>query len=67
MKPETIWLDESYGCEGWCDEMANRIARFDWTGTALGPIDQWSKSLRAAVQLLLGAARAARDAAVPAP
>ncbi|WP_208606582.1 ATP-binding protein [Caballeronia temeraria] len=33
--------------------MASRIASFDWSHTAMGPIDQWSKSLRAAVQLLL--------------
>jgi len=33
--------------------MAQRIRKFDWLGTSLGPIDQWSKSLRAAVQMLL--------------
>nr|WP_277184649.1 ATP-binding protein [Caballeronia sp. BR00000012568055] len=53
MKPETIWLEDSYGCNGWAGEMAERIARFDWTDTSLGPMPQWSKSLRAAVQLLL--------------
>jgi signal transduction histidine kinase/CheY-like chemotaxis protein len=53
MKPDTIWLEDSHGCKGWAGEMAGRIARFDWTDTALGPMPQWSKSLRAAVQLLL--------------
>ncbi|MFM0229678.1 ATP-binding protein [Paraburkholderia sediminicola] len=33
--------------------MAQRIREFDWSGTSLGLIDQWSKSLRAAVQMLL--------------
>ncbi|WP_061172482.1 hybrid sensor histidine kinase/response regulator [Caballeronia hypogeia] len=53
MKPETAWPEQSFDCDGWRGEMAARIADFDWSGTALGPIDQWSKSLRAAVQLLL--------------
>ncbi|WP_440588109.1 PAS domain-containing protein [Candidatus Burkholderia verschuerenii] len=53
MKLETIWPEESYGCEGWSGEMARRIAGFDWSDTALGPIGQWSKSLRATVQMLL--------------
>ncbi|SAK85837.1 PAS/PAC sensor hybrid histidine kinase [Caballeronia catudaia] len=53
MKPETVWLDESFHCEGWRGEMASRIARFDWSETAMGPIDRWSRSLRAAVQLML--------------
>jgi signal transduction histidine kinase len=33
--------------------MAQRIREFDWSRTSLGPIEQWSKSLRAAVQMLL--------------
>jgi signal transduction histidine kinase len=53
MKTETLWLDESFGCNGWCGEMAGRIAAFDWSCTATGPIEHWSKSLRAAVKLLL--------------
>lgn len=53
MKPETLWLEESCGCKGWCGEMAGHIAGFDWSATATGPIEQWSKSLRAAVKLLL--------------
>ncbi|OUL96495.1 hybrid sensor histidine kinase/response regulator [Paraburkholderia hospita] len=46
-------LGHDHGCEGWRGEMAQRIRKFDWSGTSLGPIDQWSKSLRAAVQMLL--------------
>ncbi|WP_062611609.1 hybrid sensor histidine kinase/response regulator [Caballeronia calidae] len=53
MKPETVWPEQSFDCEGWRGEMASRIASLDWSNTALGPIDRWSKSLRAAVQLLL--------------
>ncbi|MBN3751668.1 response regulator [Paraburkholderia sp. Tr-20389] len=33
--------------------MAQRIREFDWSATSLGPIAQWSSSLRAAVQMLL--------------
>ena len=33
--------------------MAQRILRFDWSATTLGDIGHWSRSLRAAVQLLL--------------
>jgi signal transduction histidine kinase len=40
-------------CAGWNGEMAQRIAAFDWSGTALGPRAMWSKSLVSAVQLLL--------------
>jgi signal transduction histidine kinase len=40
-------------CSGWHGEMAQRIAAFDWRGTALGPREQWSASLVAAVRLLL--------------
>jgi len=46
-------LSNDHGCAGWRGEMAQRIRRFDWSGTSLGPIDQWSKSLRAAVQMML--------------
>ncbi len=53
MKLETIWPEECFGCEGWRGDMAARIAGFDWSDTALGPIEHWSKSLRAAVLLLL--------------
>ncbi|BBP99758.1 hypothetical protein BSFA1_48870 [Burkholderia sp. SFA1] len=53
MTPDTAWLGPSFHCEGWRDEMASRIASFDWSDTAMGPIDRWSKSLRAAVKLML--------------
>ena len=46
-------LSDDHGCAGWRGEMAGRIREFDWSTTALGPIDQWSGSLRAAVQMLL--------------
>jgi hypothetical protein len=46
-------LGDDHGCPGWRGEMAQRISEFDWSATSLGPIDQWSKSLRAAVQMLL--------------
>ena len=49
----TQMLSNDHGCEGWRGEMAQRIRQFDWSGTSLGPIDQWSKSLRASVQMLL--------------
>ena len=52
MTPDTAWLGQSFHCEGWRDEMASRIASFDWSDTAMGPIDRWSKSLRAAVKLM---------------
>jgi len=38
---------------GWHGEMAERIAAFDWSGTALGPRERWSTSLVAAVKMLL--------------
>ncbi len=53
MNAETVWPEQSFDCEGWRGEMASRIASFDWSDTAMGPIGRWSKSLRAAVQLLL--------------
>jgi signal transduction histidine kinase len=46
-------LSDDHGCAGWRGEMAGRIREFDWSTTSLGPIDQWSSSLRAAVQMLL--------------
>lgn len=46
-------LSKDYGCAGWQGEMARRIREFDWSTTSLGPIDDWSGSLRAAVQMLL--------------
>jgi signal transduction histidine kinase len=52
MKSETVLPVQSF-CDGWHGEMATRIAAFDWSDTALGPIDQWSKSLWSAVRLLL--------------
>ncbi len=48
------FLSNSHGCQGWRGEMAERIRAFDWSTTALGPLAEWSVSLRAAVQLLLG-------------
>ena len=33
-------------------EMSARIRDFDWAATPLGPIEQWSSSLRAAVALI---------------
>jgi signal transduction histidine kinase/CheY-like chemotaxis protein len=53
MKLETIWPEASVGCDGWRGEMAQRIAAHDWSNTAPGPVDQWSKGLRSAVRLLL--------------
>lgn len=40
------------GSEGGND-MAGQILSFDWAKTPLGPIDQWPKSLRSAVNLIL--------------
>ncbi|WP_410217825.1 sensor histidine kinase [Paracoccus sp. (in: a-proteobacteria)] len=34
--------------------MARAIARFDWSTTSLGPIDNWSLSLMTAVRIMLG-------------
>jgi PAS domain-containing protein len=39
--------------DGPCPEMAQRIRAFDWSATPLGPRDGWSKSLLAAVRLVL--------------
>ncbi|WP_227247113.1 ATP-binding protein [Paraburkholderia caribensis] len=44
---------KDHGCAGWRGEMALRIRDFDWSRTSLGLIDDWSSSLRAAVQLVL--------------
>jgi len=46
-------LNNDHGCEGWRGEMAQRICAFDWSTTDLGPIQSWSKSLCAAVQMVL--------------
>lgn len=40
-------------CSGWHGEMAQRIDAFDWRGSALGPRENWSASVVAAVKLLL--------------
>jgi PAS domain S-box-containing protein len=47
------FLEDSHGCAGWNGEMAERIRTFDWRGTELGAIDEWSKSLSSTVQLML--------------
>ena len=38
-------------------EMGERIRAFDWSTTALGPIDRWPQVLRTAVDLMLGSAQ----------
>ncbi len=35
-------------------EMGARMRAFDWTATALGPVEQWPQSLRACVGVILG-------------
>jgi PAS domain S-box-containing protein len=47
------FLDDSHGCAGWNGEMAERIRAFDWSGTELGALDTWSRSLSSTVQLML--------------
>ncbi|MHC8314577.1 ATP-binding protein [Pseudomonas sp. LB3P31] len=47
------FLDASHGCAGWDSEMAGRIRAFDWSLTELGPLQDWPKSLRSTVQLML--------------
>ena len=47
------FLEDSHGCAGWSGEMAGRIRAFDWSGTELGTIDTWPKSLSSSVQLML--------------
>ncbi|MDN7668254.1 ATP-binding protein [Burkholderia vietnamiensis] len=44
---------QHHGCPGWEGEMARRIAAFDWSEAGLGPIEQWSASLIAAVRTVL--------------
>ncbi|MGP8434895.1 response regulator [Paraburkholderia fungorum] len=44
---------QDHGCPGWNGEMARRISEFDWSATSLGPIEDWPRSLTAAVQMLL--------------
>lgn len=48
------FLSDDYGCQGWKGEMAERIRRFDWSITDLGPLQDWSLSLRSTVQFMLG-------------
>lgn len=47
------FLSDSYGCDGWKGEMAERIRAFDWSHTELGPLHSWPASLCSAVQLML--------------
>jgi signal transduction histidine kinase/FixJ family two-component response regulator len=35
-------------------EMGERIRRFDWSRTPLGPIERWPQSLKTAVRIMLG-------------
>ena len=35
-------------------EMGERMHAFDWSKTALGPLEQWPQSLRICVQIILG-------------
>ncbi|HDR8994615.1 ATP-binding protein [Burkholderia vietnamiensis] len=44
---------QHHGYPGWEGEMARRIAAFDWSEAGLGPIEQWSASLIAAVRTVL--------------
>jgi signal transduction histidine kinase len=53
MNSAKIWLGNPDGCLGWNGEMAERIAAFDWSVTALGPIEQWSISLQTSVRFML--------------
>ncbi|GAB2755493.1 hypothetical protein GCM10027020_04660 [Nocardioides salsibiostraticola] len=39
-----------FDCPG---EMSERLSSLDWSGTPLGPIDQWPQSLRTTVAILL--------------
>jgi signal transduction histidine kinase len=47
------FLEDNHGCAGWNGEMAGRIRAFDWSRTELGSLENWSRSLRSAVQLML--------------
>ncbi|MFM0523252.1 ATP-binding protein [Caballeronia jiangsuensis] len=53
MSTRVKWPAEFPDCAGWAGEMAERIAAFDWTCTALGPIERWSHSLQSAVRFVL--------------
>lgn len=46
-------LKESIGTEPGGGEMVERIRAFDWSQTALGPLDRWPQSLRTAINILL--------------
>jgi hypothetical protein len=35
-------------------DMGVRMRAFDWSTTALGPLEQWPQSLRACVRVMLG-------------
>ena len=48
------FLSDHHGCQGWKGQMASRIRAFDWSLTSLGPLQDWSHSLRSTVQLMLG-------------
>jgi hypothetical protein len=37
-------------------EMGERMRAFDWSTTALGPLEQWPQSLRICAQIILGSA-----------
>ena len=47
------FLAHHHNCLGWNGEMAQRVRAFDCSPTELGPIEGWSHSLRAAVQMVL--------------
>ena len=47
------FLEDNHGCAGWNGEMAGRIRAFDWSRTELGSLENWSRSLCSAVQLML--------------
>jgi hypothetical protein len=47
------FLAHHHDCLGWNGEMAQRVLAFDWASTELGPIQDWSPSLRAAVHMVL--------------
>ena len=42
--------DPMFDCPG---EMSERLSSLDWSGTPLGPFDQWPQSLRTTVAILL--------------
>lgn len=57
MKTEDIWKTAGAAQQSFFLEnggrMADRIRTFDWSNTAIGPIDTWSASLRSVVQMAL--------------